>query len=231
MRVNNRTAQSALPGIARQMGIPDLKANHRMWADKTAVVIGNGTSLIGKDLTFLRRPDLVTMIANSGVFMCPWADVLMCSDRHWLAEFSGDLSMFVGGTIVVTRPEAVVKIDPRMRYARRAFIEHVQGDIFANPNVLVEGHTSTATNISLAVIGGAKRIVLLGIDLSPGKDGRRRAIGATADKTDLAPARYAKQARHLTMQSRHVLQRGIKVINCSPPSQLNCYEYADWGAI
>lgn len=205
------------------MGIP-AHTFTRDWDGDTAVVLGNGTSLRGMDLSTLARPRVRVLVANGGYRTYPEADQLMCSDRHWL-KANPDLSGFKGKMIVVTRPEAVQVVDPRMVHARRAFIEDVAGDIFANPRVLVEGHNSTSTNISAAVLRGVSRIILLGIDLQVGPKNRRRSYESVLDDPTAARVRYARQARHLTRQSMFVRARGVEVYNCSPRSALDCYPY------
>ncbi len=196
------------------------------WAGLTAVVIGNGNSILSTDFApVLARRDFRTLVANGGYHTVPEADVLMCSDRHWLKD-NPNLRGFKGSMIVVTRPEAVMREDSRMVHVRREFIEKVRGDIFADAGRLVEGHNSTSTNISQAVLRGARRIILMGIDLKPGALGRRSAYNALPDDPARAVTRYERQVQHLTMQAAHVARRGVEVVNCSPRSGLTCYPYA-----
>jgi hypothetical protein len=210
-----------------------VRAFPRDWEGKTAVVVGNGPSLLAPewpDRVLTAGAAAKVLVANGGYKLFPFANVLMCSDRHWLAA-NPDLSGFKGETIVVTRPEAIRRLDRRMVHLRRAFIEKVRGDIFADPKTLVEGHTSTSTNISLAVLRGAARIVLVGIDLTPGPALRRRAYDESRDTLAAAQARYDRQVKHLTMQAAHVRARGVDVLNASPRSALACYPYVSWGEI
>jgi hypothetical protein len=197
----------------------------RDWAGLTAVVMGNGTSVEGMDLSILDQPHVRVCVANGGYRRYPRAAQLMCSDRHWLKANSHDLTDFLGATIVVTRPEAVVKDDPRMVVVGRQFIEKVNGDIFGNPGILTEGHNSTTTNISACVLRGVSRIVLLGVDLKTGPNNKRRAEETLLDNPALAVERYARQVRHISKQAYWVKQRGIEVFNCSPKSELECYPY------
>jgi len=197
----------------------------RDWAGLTAVVMGNGTSLEGMDLSMLDQPHVRACVANGGYRRYPRAAQLMCSDRHWLKANSHDLSDFLGETIVVTRPEAVVKDDPRMVVVGRQFIDKVNGDIFADPGILTEGHNSTTTNISACVLRGVSRIVLLGIDLKPGPGNKRRAEEAVLDDPVRAVERYARMVTHITKQAYWVKRRHIEVFNCSPRSALDCYPY------
>lgn len=197
------------------------------WARDTAIVLGNGTSLLTFPQDTLTRPRSRTLVANGGYRWLPRADVLMCTDKRWLRA-NPDLRGYLGDTIVVTRPEAVVRVDPRMLFVHRRFIGDARSDPFSRRDTLVEGWNSTSTNISLAIIRGARRIILLGVDLQPGADGRRRIYDESRDQAKVAAARYARQVRHLTMQASWIKRKGVMVVNCSPRSELECYPYAKW---
>lgn len=196
---------------------------------KTVIVSGNGTSILDSVWDDRLRGKTV-FVANGGYKRFPDAESLMCSDRHWLAA-NPDLSGFRGRCIMVTRPDAVKRVDPRMVHLRRQFIESVRGSYFADTGVLTEGHNSTTTNISAAVLRGASRIVLIGIDLTPGAGGRRHSYDNLVDDPLLAKRRYARQVHHIGMQAVQVLARGVEVINASPPSPLDCYGRKEWDAI
>lgn len=216
--------------------LPPLDIKGTELAGRTAVVIGNGTSLLDPEWTYRLRyakahRGAYLMVANGGFSAFPFADCLMCSDRHWLAG-NPDFRPFGGERIIVTSPRAaaaVVRRDPRMREIRRAYIDSNKAhDIFGNPRVLYEGHTSTTTNISAAVLMGVKRIVLVGIDLAPGPDGRRRLYDETRDTEAAARTRYSKQVRHFKLFVSPLRLKGVEVVNCSPRSALDCWPYATW---
>lgn len=198
----------------------------RDWEGQTAVFIGNGLSVLDVDLTRLRDTDYRVMVTNGGFQLYPLADQLMCSDKHYLGS-DPPFHEYLGPQIVVTQPQAVVRRDPRMVFVKRAYIDSIKGDIFKDPGTLVEGHTSTATSLSAATLRGVGRILLLGVDLRPGPDMRRRAtddrVGNLPDIAHRAQARYALMNRHLAAQAEHILRRNIQVINCSPDSALSCY--------
>lgn len=199
----------------------------RDWEGRTAVFIGNGLSVLDVDLSRFSNTDYLVMVTNGGYALYPNADQLMCSDRHFLATNPPFKRDYKGPQIIVTQPQAVVYRDPRMVWAKRAYIDNVRGDIFADPQVLVEGHTSTATSLSAATLRGVRRILLLGVDLRPGPDNRRRAtddrMGNHPDDPRRAALRYNLMNRHLTKQAAHIQRRGIEVFNCNPDSALECY--------
>lgn len=203
----------------------------RDWEGQTVVVIGNGPSLLDIDPADIARVPARKVVANGGYKRFPWATALMCSDRHWLAA-NADLSGFKGAEIIVTQPDSVARRDYRMVFLRRAFIERRPNtDPFEDAGLLVEGHNSTSTNISMAVIRGAARIVLLGIDLAPGPNGRRRIYDESTEDLARAKVRYDKQVAHLKIQSTYVKKHGVEVLNASPRSALSCYPFVQWGDI
>lgn len=197
------------------------------WYRDTAVVVGNGTSMLSFPLGELQGPHRRALVANGGYMLLPGADVLMCTDRRWLGSHP-DLSGYLGPMIVVTRPEAVKREDPRMVLLRRRFIGNARTDPFYRRDTLYEGYNSTSTNISCAILRGARRIILVGVDLAPAADGRRRAYDNSRDNIKHAEGRYARQVAHLTAQAMWVKRKGVEVINCSPRSDLLCYPYAEW---
>lgn len=198
------------------------------WYRDTAVVVGNGPSMLSFPLESLRRPRVRVLVANGGYLLVPWADVLMCTDRRWLAAHEGELGGYKGPMIVVTQPKVVTKPDPRMVLLRRRFIGEAKSDPFARRDTLFEGWNSTSTSISCAILRGARRIILIGVDLSPGHDLRRRTYDDSKDNAKVAALRYGRQVTHLTLQAEWVRRKGIEVINCSPRSGLTCYPYARW---
>lgn len=200
------------------------------WYRQTAVVLGNGPSLLSFPATELERPYVRSLVANGGYLLFPRADVLMCTDRRWLAA-NPDLSGYSGPMVVVTRHEVVKVRDPRMVFLHRRFIGDARHDPFARRDTLVEGWNSTSTNISCAIIRGARRIILLGVDLAPGPAGRRRIYDESKEGGLSAAKRYKRQVEHLTMQAEWVRRKGVEVINCSPQSGLQCYPYAEWSDI
>lgn len=197
----------------------------RDWLGETVVIMGNGTSMLDIDMEPIRTSRARVMVTNGGYDLYPYADLLMCSDRHWLGARK-DLNEFKGKLIVTTQPQAVHFDDRRIVAVKRHFVEH-QGaiDIMRNrPDTLVEGHTSVMTCISAAVHRGVQRIIIIGVDLRPGPGDKRRATDSLLDTPAAARRRYEKQAYHFGMQAEIIrMIGGPEVINCGPPSILSAY--------
>lgn len=212
---------------AKELGIPVHSAAEE-WARKTVVVFGNGHSSLNVDLDQLRsNRKVVSVICNSGMDLFPDADTLICTDRHWLHDNQDQLDRYKGPEIIVTRSEVLSVVDPRMKFMQRRLVFKTDEDIFRHKDLLVEGYTSVSTAISLAVLRGSKKIILVGVDLTPGPDGRRRAIGPDHDHPERARQRYKVQIAHLNLQSKWVKAHHVKVFNCGHRSDLVCYPYAE----
>ncbi len=197
------------------------------WRDKIVIICGNGLSALTVNWASLQhRPELVVCVTNGGFRTVPWAHVLMLSDRNFLGEVD-DLAKFAGEEMVVTAPNAlraVRKADPRMRWINRAYVEHLgNADPFADKAVLVEGHNSITTLMSLSVLRGARKILLIGIDLMPGTGNKRRATDNLVDDPVAARQRYEKQQRHFDMFAPWLQRHGVKVLNGNPESYLKSW--------
>lgn len=203
---------------ARKM-VP-LKIDGDEWAGKIQVICGNGMSALDVDWRQLEeRDDLRVCVTNGGFRTVPWAHTLMLSDRHFLAEIK-DWSPYKGPEMVVTQPRAAAAYDPRMKSIRRGFIEHCTGDPYADRRILYEGHNSITTLISLAVHRGCRKILLIGVDLTPGAGGRRRATDSSIDDPAAAQRRYERQQKHFDMFKPWLRKHGVEVLNGNPSSHL-----------
>lgn len=202
------------------------------WVGQTALVLGNGPSTLGYEPEHFDRPSSRLLVCNGGYLRFPHAHLLVATDRKWLlTETTKDepFAGYRGGEILITRPEAAQAYDPRMIYVKRLDLARFRGvDQFADPGLVVEGWTSVTTMIAAAVMRGARRIILLGVDLQPGKGNRRRSYDESVDTPSAAEKRYAKQIADLEAQMPHVKRRGVEVLNASPGSGLKCYPYVSW---
>lgn len=103
-----------------------------------------------------------------------------------------------------------------------------------NPDFIHHGHSSGFCLLNLAVLMGAKRIVLLGYDLhyAPDYNGAERKIGATPrhffgeypSALQHWPKVSVKEGVHLNLIRQYESVTGLDIINCTPGSALKCFE-------
>lgn len=84
---------------------------------------------------------------------------------------------------------------------------------------------SGAAAISLAVLAGAKRVVLLGFDCQYGPNGERHWHGD--HPKHLGNARLVNKWRDKFKQLADAIPKGVQVLNCTRQTALDCFELAD----
>ena len=89
------------------------------------------------------------------------------------------------------------------------------------PNGLMTGQNSGHQAINLAVLLGARRILLLGFDMKAAPDGRLHWFGDHPVKTN--PAVFSAMLRNFDKTLKPLAAAGVEVINCSADTALTCY--------
>jgi hypothetical protein len=174
------------------------------WYGKTVVCIASGPSLTADDCERVRAAGLTAIVTNTSVKLAPWADVLMGFDGAWWTRYAADLGWFHGLRVTCSNSGAKAGAIPMHKVVGfRAF-----------------GNSGCAA-ISLAVLGKASRVVLLGYDVQH-TDGRKHwhddhpAPLGNAKGVKLWPVKFAKVAEHA---ARH----GVPVVNASRETALTCF--------
>lgn len=132
------------------------------------------------------------VIAVSDAYLlAPWADALVSADAAWWREKKPD---FKGPRYTLGRVEGADKVpDSTM------------------------GTNSGLLGLQVAVMLGAKRILLLGVDLHG-----THYFGPHKKLKNTPPHRMAQ----FHQQFANYKPRGVEIFNCSPDSRLECYPKA-----
>lgn len=204
----------------------------RAWPGATAVILASGPSLSREQLEHVQRERWrlrVIAINNTG-FAAPWADVLYaCDDLWWMAnrwgrDFPGlKVSHAENDMAGILAKEGVrllrlVTREPRPHQGRGA-----AGGLSLDPGAIVSGKSSGYQAINLAVLLGAKRIVLLGYDMKSRADGQHHHYpNAEARKGDCAP-NYPQFLERMATLPPALAAAGVEVVNATPGSALTCF--------
>jgi len=179
------------------------------WKGKTVACIASGPSLTEDDCELVHRAALPTIVTNTTFRMCPWADVLFGFDTAWWREYRKEVEESFKGERLTFSPAGP-------SYGVQTL--HGQ-DAWCRPF----GNSGTAA-ISLAIAGGAGRVILLGYDCQktggkthwhgdhPAKLGNARSMPNWPKKFE-ALAKFAA-----TKETR--------VLNCSRETALRCFPRA-----
>lgn len=137
--VSATSRSSVLAGLLKVDWLPKLRG--------TVVCIASGPSLTAEDCEAVRESGLATIVTNTTFRLCPWATVLMGYDMKWWQQYHAE----VGRTFAGHRVSGVVDCKA---YGARS-LRLLKFRPFGN---------SGAAAISLAVLAGSKRVILLGYD-------------------------------------------------------------------
>ena len=174
------------------------------WHGKTVVCIASGPSLTAADCELVRQAALPAIVTNTSVRLAPWAEVLMGFDGAWWSKHAAELQDFKGQRVSCSN------------IAAKLGAQNLQ-DVLGFRGF---GNSGTAA-ISLAVLGRAARVVLLGFDCQH-TGGQTHWHGdhppglGNAKGVALWPAKFDKAAQYAA-------KHGVAVVNASRATALTCF--------
>lgn len=221
-----------LPGVRFSEVVPE-------WKGRAAVVIGGGPSLTLADVEQVRAAGVRCIAVNDAYLWAPWADVNYFADASWwaahtagtpkpmlrlsAAEVRARFAAFGGQKCSIQSQQPNIT-DDAVHILRNARTDpngrgiHGTG-LSLDPRALVTGSNSGWQAVQVAVLAGARTIILLGIDGNPAPDGRTHWSGGHAGEVTPMEAYTAYRASFSAAE--HALKAaGVRVINCSPGSAI-----------
>lgn len=181
-----------------------------LWPSQTIAILASGPSLAPADIARVVAAGLPIIAIKEAQRLAPTADVLYACDAKWWRHFGPSLCGYNG-----------------LRYALEAtpYAQQLRnsgfGGLELDPTALRTGKNSGYQSVGLARHFGAKRILLLGYDMQPGKTGDH-FFGAHRYPGAVTP--HYRDFRELFETIVEPLkQEGIEVINCTPGSALECF--------
>lgn len=177
----------------------------REWEGAAVAIVAAGPSINHFDFDCIAG--LKTIAVKDGYLKVPHAEVLMIGD-HRYAHRNPDLSAYLGPLILYTDPKPLpdALFDPRIRFIPKV----AGGGLSSKPEQLQGTFTTTALAINLAVLQGAKRIFLVGVDGKAGPNGERHFSNDTKEHWY---RRYDRQKWGLSRLPRDLKKLGVKVYN------------------
>jgi hypothetical protein len=179
------------------------------WPGETVFIVCGGPSLMGFDFERLRGRRVIAI--NRSIHSVPFADLLFFGDRRFWHD-NRFLIKFERSRVVTNSPTVN---DPEIRQMLK---QKPPPALVDDRTVLPMDYTSLMPAMQLAVHRGARRIVLLGADCRPGKNGRHHHHEEYT--YPVKPDIYDLQRNSLMHCVRPLAKRGIDVINTSEKSAL-----------
>ena len=189
----------------------------RLWPGSTIVCIGGGPSLNQADVDRCKGAHVIAV--NDAYRMAPWADVLYACDARWWNWHAKALSGFEGLRFGLHVPNATVLNGCQVTMLRNAGPRGLSN----SPDAVCHGSNSGYQAVNVAVHLGASRIVLLGYDMQPSKDGRVHWFGqhAIPQATSRPPFEAFKAA--FESLRKPLKDLGIEVINATRETALTTF--------
>jgi len=186
----------------------------RAWEGETAVCLASGPSLCADDAEYCRGRARVIAVKDA-VQLAPWADVLYGTGHdtsRWWDVHGPTLKAFAGARYTLDHTAA-----------KWALVLAMTGDrgLETEPYGLRHGHHSGYAAVNLAVLYGARRIVLVGYDTGHSPHGDKYFFGNRPDRQVSSPFGRFMEAFESIVQP--LADLGIEVINASRVSALEMF--------
>jgi hypothetical protein len=154
---------------------------------------------------------------NNAYEYAPWADMLYACDYRWWKEY---------------RPEFKgLKVCPHEGACKEFRLIYVKGA--AKPGLSLTqdrihyGGNSGFQALNIAILSGAKKIILLGFDMQP--DPQTGRLHFHSDHGRIGNPQkntFMRWLRAFNEAAPQIERLGIQVLNCSNKSALNCFQVA-----
>lgn len=182
----------------------ELDAIRGRWRGRTVACVASGPSLTREDCEAVRGAGLSTIVVNSSWTLVPWADVLFAMDAGWWRDHLAAVERGFAGE--------------RWGYVRFPGVRATKGELYPRG-----WGNSGSFAISLAVVAGAARIVLLGYDCQFAPDGRKHWHDDHPPHLGNAKS-VGRWPYQFELVAKYATDRGVRVVNCSRATALTCFE-------
>lgn len=208
------------------------------WHGKRAFILACGASLTLEQVALVEaaREGAGVIAVNDAYLVAPWADVHYAADSHWhqwhmdgipkptLGLTAEDVrkrwASFAGQKCTIQNSGANV-MDPHVHMLRNRDYPNNGVGLSIDPFALVTGRNSGFQALNLAVLAGAKKIILLGFDGQPSAAGRDHFHGGHPRPTP--PAAYPLYRQAMSAAENALLDLGVEVVNCSPGTAIDAF--------
>lgn len=193
----------------------------KRWTGKTVAILASGPSLASESLNALRGLPVIAI--NDSWRKYPDAEILYACDPPWwkhhggVPEFMGEKWSQHKGPASWPAEAAAMGISV-IRSAS-------QSGVSTDPERIHTGSNSGFQALNLAILGGARRILLLGYDMQE-TGGKTHWFGdhpSTLKRT----SPYAVFRKAFEDAADQIASLGIEVINCSSQTSLMCFPKSD----
>lgn len=177
------------------------------WTGKTAFVLASGPSLNAADVdlvqAYAQTYECPVLVTNTTFKLAPWADVLFFHDKKWWQVHGEEVRRDFHGQCVTMASEVHERVTSLRGTGFNAY------------------RNSGGGAISLAMAGGAARIILLGLDGKYATDGRRHWHVQHPSLGDAVS--LPRFVMYFPTLAKEASGRGVEILNASRDTALTCF--------
>jgi len=184
------------------------------------VILAAGPSLTMSDVDYVRDTAAYVIAVNDLWRWAPWCDHLHACDVSWWA--ANPVALGIGATKTVVEPMDTPQLE-QLDALRREGVEVLRetGRIGYDPALgcVRTGQNSGYQALHWALQQGARKVILLGLDMCLGEDGSRRCH--SYGKSGVGG--YAKYAKNFDSLVAPAQTLGAEVVNCTARSTVEAF--------
>lgn len=193
----------------------------RRWEGELVAILASGPSLNQSDINLLKGKARVIAV-NDSYRLCPWADMLYAADRNWW-HYHNYVTEFKGERWTQQQGHQAWKQEAINAGIHVITSKHKSG-LSSDPELIHTGMNSAYQALNIAVLMGASRVLLLGLDCSS-LDGKTHWFGEHTGKLK-RKSPYERFAKEFEKACPDLDRAGVEVINCSERSAVACFRKA-----
>lgn len=214
-------------------GADGFSSVNRVWRGETVAIIGGGYSLTLEDIQTVRDANIRTIAVNDSYLLAPWADAMFFGDSLWQSEqLRGVARKGLGIDLTAEQvterfkafPGAVISIEQMIRHVpdhRLHILRSAGADgLSLEPGRISTGRNSAFMACNVAVLAGAARILLMGVDARAHEPSHW--FGHHSRREPAAAYEVYKRAFHAAARDFRIA--GVHVINCSLESTISAFD-------
>jgi hypothetical protein len=184
-----------------------------LWAGKTVTVLASGPSMSQSVADAVREAGVPTIVINTTFHLAPWADVLYAADGFWWAKYAREVESFAGLKVTCDDDFKLPGLLSLRNTGKVGFDD--------DKSCIRTGGNSGFQAIHVAVHGGARRVLLCGMDMHGGHWHGRHPEPLRNAGDGIFP----RWLKHFDELGVHLRERGVSVVNCTPGSALHTWPH------
>lgn len=189
------------------------------WRGHSVVVVASGPSLTDEQITLIEHSVVFTIAVNNSYAKLQHPDVVYACDYLWWKLNHMKVKQNIPRRQLWTQDRAA---------AEQFQLSHIQWegkDGLGKRGLRVNGN-SGAGAINLAYHFGARRILLVGMDMKPGPNGEKH-WHPDHPKPLVQGQQFEEWRKKMGVLAVDLKTEGVTVVNCTPGSALTCFPMGD----